>query len=177
VTPDHFNRVRKRRAEFIHPPNTLKAKTGEGGLPESVLETAQTKLEDNPIDFTPFALAYLDKLHQAIEAAKGYEKNIEESESLIALMLFPVMQLKAHGGMFRYPLITRTADRLIELLEVIDEPDIEAVEIILAFYTAMRAIVKNKMTGDGGMIGTALLDALTQACQRYLDNYVPMQSQ
>lgn len=168
MTADHFNRIPKRKAEFIHPPNTIKAKAGDGGLSENILAAAQETLEETAIDFTPYALSYLEKLSQAIEIAKGYS-DTKESENIIALMLFPAMQLKAHGGMFRYPLISKTADYLIQLLEVIDEPDTQAVELILAFYTAMKAIIKNQMTGDGGMIGAALLDALTQACQHYLD--------
>lgn len=167
---DHFSYTPKRNAEFIKPPNTLKAKVGHGGLSDDILNAAQEMLDQNTLEFEPWALEYLEALGKAIEIAKGNLKP-DETEHNIALMIYPVMQLKAHGGMFRYPLISKISDRLIALLEVLGEPDIESLEIILAFHTAIKAIIRDKITGDGGMIGSALLDALTQACQHYLDRY------
>ncbi len=56
-------------------------------------------------------------------------------------MLYPAMQLKANGGMFRYPLITRISETLLQFLEVIAEPDQDAIEIVLAFHTTIQAVL------------------------------------
>jgi hypothetical protein len=82
-------------------------------------------------------------------------------------MLYPAMQLKANGGMFHYPLVTSLADKLIQFLEVIAEADIAAIEIVLAFFTAIRAVVMGRITGSGGLQGAELQQALEEACQRY----------
>ncbi len=169
--PQHFNQEPRRRAEFIKPPNTLKAKVGSGGLGEDILNKAQALLESNAVDFQPLAGMYLENLMRGIESAR---KNADErygSEALIAAMLYPAMQLKANGGMFQYPLITRIADRLIQYLEVIIEPDLDALEIILAFHTTMRAVVSGKITGEGGRHGMELQTALNEACMRYFEHY------
>lgn len=164
----HYNRTPKRRAEFIKPPNTLKAKVGSGGLSEDILNKAQALLENNTVDFLPLAEMYLGSMMKGIENAKNtlHENDLEYT---ISLMLYPAMQLKANGGMFHYPLVTRIADKLIQFLEVLDDLDIEAVEIVLAFHTTIRAVVLGRITGDGGTHGADLLDALNDACMRYFE--------
>lgn len=162
---DHFNQKRKRRAEFIKIPNTLKARAGSGGLSEEILEMAQTLLENNTTDFSPMANTYLDQLFQGIESARVPKKR--DTEEQIAMIIYPAMQLKANGSMFQYPLITLMAQELIEFLEVIDRPDPKVLEICYAFYTTMRAVVSGGIKGNGGKAGQKLLAALTEACNRY----------
>ena len=168
--PSHFNQEKRRDAEFIKPPNTLKAKVGSGGISEEILEKAQALLENNSVDFQPLAEMYLSSLMRGIETANTQTQQ-QEIETLIAGMLYPAMQLKANGGMFHYPLVTSISDKLVQFLEVIEEPDIDAVEIVLAFHTTIRAVVLGKITGDGGSHGQDLIDALDQACLRYFERY------
>jgi hypothetical protein len=58
---------------------------------------------------------------------------------------------------------------LIQYLEVIAEPDEDAIEIVLAFHTTMRAIIISRITGNGGRHGFELMQALDEACNRYFD--------
>lgn len=167
----HYNQTPKRTAEFINPPNYLKDKVGSGGLSEGILEKAQALLENNTVDFMPLANMYLEGLMSGIEATKNSNTE-DDKEYLISMMLYPTMQLKANGGMFHYQLITDIADHLIQFLEVIPEPDIESVEIILAFHTTMRAIIQGKIIGSGGQHGADLLKALNSACIRYFERTV-----
>ena len=164
----HFNQSPRRKADYIRPPNTLKAKVGSGGLNEEILSKAQTLLENNSVDFIPLAEIYLASVLRGIENARDNFKTID-AETLIAAIIYPVMQLKANGGMFHYHLVTRTADKLIQFLEVIESTDDEALEIATAFHTTIRAVVLGRITGDGGKYGQELLDALNEACLRYFD--------
>lgn len=164
----HYNQHLRRRAEFIKPPNLLKGKVGSGGLSEEILDRAQALLENNTVDFFPLAEMYLGSLAAGIELAKNPGPS-DDAEYIISCMLYPAMQLKANGGMFHYPLVTEIADKLIQFLEVIREADIEAVEIVLAFHTTIRAVVLGRITGDGGRHGAELSQALHSACERYFD--------
>jgi len=164
----HFNQKPLRNAEFITPPNLLKNKVGNGGLSEDILEKAQALLENNTIDFAPLGEMYLNNLLCGIEESKN-ATSADDQEHLISLMLYPAMQLKANGGMFHYQLVTDISDRLIQFLEVIKEPDIEAIEIVLAFYTTIRAVIHGKITGSGGTHGDELLRALNLACIKYFE--------
>lgn len=167
----HFNQTPKRKAEFIPAQRTLKAKVGSGGIADDILEKAQALLENNTVDFMPLAEMYLVSLMKGIDTVKDASPE-EDNEFLISNMLYPAMQLKANGGMFHYPLVTGISDRLIQFLEVIDEPDIEAIEIVLAFHTTIRAIIQGKITGDGGAHGEELMRALNKACIRYFERAV-----
>lgn len=170
MAEQHYSQVPRRRAEFIKPPNTLKAKVGSGGLSEEILNKAQELLENNTVDFMPLAEMYLNSLMKGIEVAKDASPT-DDQEYVIAAMLYPGMQLKANGGMFHYALVTSIADRLIQFLEVIEEADIEVIEIVLAFHTTMRAVVLGRITGDGGRHGEELLEALDKACMRYFNKH------
>ncbi len=164
----HYNRRPRRKAEFIKPTNTLKQKVGSGGLSDEILNKAQKLLEENTLDFEPLANMYLASLLNGIEMAKGFSP-ADDTEQVIANMLYPAMQLKANGGMFRYSLVSRISDKLIQFLEVLEEPEIEAVEIVLAFHTTITAIIQGEITGDGGENGEELMTALTDACMRYFE--------
>lgn len=166
----HFSQSPRRKAEFIRPPNMLKAKVGSGGLSAEIIAKAQVLLENNNVDFLPLGEMYFTSLAGGLERART-RHTVDDNEDLIAGMLYPAMQLKANGGMFHYPLITKMADRLIQFLEVLIEPDEDALEIVLAFCTSMRAVVMGKITGDGGRHGEDLVTALNDACQRYFERY------
>src|SRR6185436_4324826 len=99
----HFNQKPRRKAEFIKPLNILKSKVGYGGLGDDILSKAQVLLENNTVDFQPLAEMYLANMMRGIEHAKNPPKETD-GEALIAGMLYPAMQLKANGGMFRYHL-------------------------------------------------------------------------
>lgn len=166
----HYDHKPRRKAEFIKPLNILKTKVGTGGLGDNILDKAQALLENTTIDFRPLADMYLETLRKSIERAQ-FSSDKDDSEQLIAGMLYPAMQLKANGGMFHYPLITNIGDRLIQFLEVIEEPDYDALEIVLAFHTTMRAVIIGQIKGDGGKHGAELIRALEEACYRYLEKY------
>lgn len=163
---DHFNQPVKRRAEFIKPIDTLRAKVGYGGLSENILDKAQTLIENSTVDFQPMAEIYLDTMMRGIETA-GHAGNRDEREIAIGRIINSTMQLKANGGMFRYPLVTRISDKFIQFLEVIAVPDKDAVEIMMAYYTTIRAVLMARITGSGGKHGEDLLNALDSACLRY----------
>lgn len=162
----HYNLTPRRKAEFMRPVNMLKQKVGTGGLSDDILNRAQKLLEENTHDFKPLAIVYLASLMNGINMAKGYTES-DDTEEVIANMLYPAMQLKANGGMFQYSLMTVIADKLIQFLEVINEPDIESVEIVLAFHTTMEAVIYGEIKSDGGKQGKELIHALTDACMRY----------
>ena len=169
-TDEHYRMAPRRKAEFFMPPNYLKLKVGSGGLTEDILKKAEALLQSNSVDFSPLAEMYLDAMLRGIEQARS-NKNLDE-EVLIAAILFPGMQLKANGGMFHYDLVTKIAERFIQFMEVIENLDEEALEIITAFHTTIRAITLGRIRGDGGKRGDELMTALVDACTRYFDKNI-----
>lgn len=169
----HYNQKPVRNAEFIMPPNIVKAKVGSGGLNDSIIERAQQLLESNTSDFAPVAEMYLKTMQDGIETAKiAIAKNEPITDELvISHILYPCVQLKSNGAMFRFPLVTRIADRFVQFMEVIDRIDTESLEIASAFNTAIRVVVAGKITTGGGAKGNALVEELNNACMRYFEKY------
>lgn len=164
----HYNQEPRRNAEFIKPPNMIKAKVGTGGLSDSILDRAQKLLENTTVDFAPLAEIYLASMMNGIRHARE-RKPEDDNEYLIGSVLYPCAQLKANGGMFHYPLVTRIADRFVQFLEVVDQIDDNSLEIAEAFHTTIKAVIHAKIKGDGGKHGNDLVEALNDACMRYFE--------
>lgn len=79
----HYNQSPKRNAEFIKPPNMIKAKVGSGGLNDAILDRAQKLLENTTVDFAPLAEIYLTSMMKGIVRAKKPEPD-DDNEFLIA---------------------------------------------------------------------------------------------
>lgn len=160
-----------RRAEFITPPNTLKLKAGSGGLDEKIIEKAQKLIDDSNVDFLPIGQRYLTSLQEGLRLTESKRGTIED-ETLIATMLYPAMQLKANGGMFKYPMVTSVATKLILFLEHIREPDVDALDIINGFSNSLQAIMLlGESAPEISEHGEDLTLALDEACERYFEKY------
>ncbi len=154
----------KKKPRFIKPINRFKQKVGTGGIDEKLLDTAQTLIEETKIDFSEYAFGYLETLDKIIKQAK--ENNENESETINKLIR-PIMQLKANGGMFKYHLVTEIADIILNFLEELKKLDSDAYKVIEVHKKALKVIISNRLTGDGGKEGYELAQELDKACKRY----------
>lgn len=168
----HFNQKPKRDAHFITPPNLIKDKIGDGGLSEAILNRAQDLLENNTEDFRPLAEMYLEQMANGIKAAEQVQgANEKKTEELIVPILYPCMQLKANGGMFRYQLVTTIANIFVQFMEVVERLDAETLDIAQAFHTSIKIVIAGQIKGSGGPQGKALIDELSGACERYFEKH------
>lgn len=165
----HFGRTPLRNAEFIKYDNALKKKVGGGGLAEDILNKAQAVIEESRVDFLPMAQKFLSALKEAIVTAEDIGQHYNATP-IITAMINPTMHLKANGGMFQYTLVSKISSRLIHFLEVIEEIDDSALEVIKGFYTALKALIIGQVRGEGGKSGEELYNALNEACYRYFEN-------
>ncbi|MGH1455330.1 MAG: hypothetical protein ACRBDI_00980 [Alphaproteobacteria bacterium] len=166
----HFNQKPKRDASFITPPNIIKAKVGDGGLSESILDRAQALLETHATDFKPLADTYLNQMKEGIAKVRS-KKEQTDNEDDIALILYPCVQLKANGAMFQYPLVTRIAERFVQFMEVVERLDKETLDIAEAFLQTIKIVVSGGIKNDGGEQGNALVEELNNVCKRYFDKH------
>lgn len=155
---------------YFRLPNSLKEKAGGAGftgaaeIPLNLLEEAEQQLERAALDFTSWALDYVSKLgtlsKQALDADEdGGRGKIFEEINLLAL------ELRGQGGTFGYPLISTFGKMLYDsTIEGCREDD-SAVEIVKAHIDAMGAVLREKVAGDGGEVGRALLASLKKAIE------------
>jgi len=164
---DVTNQTKLHRAEKIVPPNVLKKKAGSGGFDKKKIEKAQELIEHNEIDFTPVARELLDEIGHIVDHIHSGKMN---GETAIESLLFPAMQLRAQGGMFQYPLVSKICNVLINFLEAVKAPDDDAMDIVVAHQRALVTVLSKDMKGKN-FSGDNLCKALSDACTRYYKKY------
>jgi CheY-like chemotaxis protein len=153
---------------YFRLPNNLKEKAGGGGfkgaaeIPLDLLEEAEQQLERAALDFTTWAQDYLAKLSDL--CARALEADVEGGRGMhfqeINLL---ALELRGQGGTFGYPLISTFGKMLYDATGEGCREDDNAVGIVKAHIDAMRAVLREKISGDGGKIGRALLGSLKKA--------------
>ena len=155
----------------FHLPNRLKELLGglgsaeSGEAPMELLETAEQELQRAALDFTEWARNYLGQLAKLCEEAKegsgGPRRRAFEQINLLA------HELRGQGGTFGYPLITMFGRMLYEATGPGCSEDDNAIEVVKAHVDAMRAVIRDKVAGDGGEVGRALLKSLKLAIDKH----------
>ena len=155
---------------YFRLPNNLKEKAGGGGfkgaaeMPLDLLEEAEQQLERAALDFTIWALDYLKRLSglcdEALEAdAEGGRGKFFQEINLLAL------ELRGQGGIFGYPLISTFGKMLYDTTYEGCRVNDDAVGIVKTHIDTMRAVLREKIAGDGGEIGRELLASLQKAIE------------
>jgi hypothetical protein len=159
-----------RKPRFIKPPNVLKQKVGIGGFDEKLIIRSQEFIEKIDVDFIPYAEKYLQDFARGVKAAAGSNDNFSKVRDTI---IYPVMQLKANGGMFQYQLVSEVADIALQFLEAVDSDTVnpEALDVLRAHENTLKVIITNKLKGNGGAEGFKLVQELDKACKRYFTKY------
>ncbi len=151
-------------------PNYLKQKMGSNAmrqpfvLPDDVLFNAEQQLKREAEGFLDWAKGYLDRLSRQVTEAKqvsGERTAQFEEINLIA------HELRGQGGTFGYPLITVFGKSLYEVTKAPCRQDDANLEIVKAHIDTMRAVLRDKIEGDGGEMGQMLFKALKMAINKF----------
>jgi hypothetical protein len=156
----------KPKVDVIKPDLKLQLKVGTGELDQRTLDKCKVAMETSQkkVDFVPLALVLLEALKTTIIQLRDHnlEKDIATRQ-----MTSTVMQLKANASTFGYPLVGNLAAIMLDFLESLTEVDNNAIAIVEAHHVTLGALVKSRMSGDGGPQGKALETELMSAIQRY----------
>lgn len=152
-------------AKIIKVRHTLREKVGFGGLDPLTLERAEEFIQNNYVDYNPYAREFLDALTLAIKDVKAKQ---QYGRSGIIQISRPVMALKASGAMFHYALISDICDIVLNFLEGLEKIDDDTIDILSVLRRSLIVIIDNRMTGDGGPTGKALSAEIYSACDRYM---------
>lgn len=148
--------------EIINPPNTLKNKVREGGpgaVDLATLERAENviaQMADSYLEWAQEDLVRMDGAYKALAAAAPPRK--KESEQVFQI----AHDIKGQGGSFGYDLMTVIANELCRLIERQDDFGDAKVQAIKVHIDAMKLVIQDRMKGDGGANGQALVDGIRQ---------------
>lgn len=152
--------------------NRLKDKTAGLGvgpdqalqIDEQALRAAQKIFEEMSEDYPDWVNGQLDalyELHRRCVDTPELRRGLFEQITALA------HDLKGQGGTFGYPLVTAFATSLNRFSAIRTDIADSHVEIIKAHIDAMRAVIRDRIKGDGGEIGHALQKGLEQVIAKY----------
>ncbi len=154
----------RQEPKYITPPNFLKQKVGTGGLPPDMIAKAQKMIDNSAEDFSSYTKSYVKNINSDIEKTINSQFRTHEQ---VTNMIYPVVQLKAHGAMFNQHLISEIAASALSFLESIHVLDDDAINVIRVHYDALLPISQNRIYGFGGAAGDVLIKELHHVCDRY----------
>ncbi len=152
------------KVKMVKPENTLKKKVGSGGFNETDLIKAQQGIENNDIDFRPLANDLLAELNTVLKAIEEDKISVDKQ---FAEIMYPMLQLKAQGGLFKYPLVSHISHKALDFLENIDGPDGDVIKIVVAYHNSVQAMIKLQLKEVESPVGSKLVAELEQAFARY----------
>ncbi|MFC3051255.1 hypothetical protein [Kordiimonas pumila] len=150
--------------------NRLREKTaglapGSAGISPEALAAAEQALSKMAEDYPDWVSGLVGKLQeQHGRCVDSPEKRNEYFEAINHI----AHDMKGQGGTFGYPLITTFADSLYGFTtkRAGDISD-NQVELVKSHVDAMRAVIRGRVSGDGGDIGIKLTDVLNAAIAKY----------
>ena len=151
----------KEELEIINPPNTLKSKVkigGPGAISMDMIEKAEkvlAGLSDNYLEWVQEDLKNISAAFDELKAGRGDQKKVLDS-------IFRMSHdMKGQGGSFGYNLMTAVGNELCRMIEKLPTPITPAhIEAIGVHVDSMKLIISQKIKGDGGKTGAAILAGL-----------------
>ena len=166
------------RAIHFHTANKLKDKLGANALKDEVdidplvIQAAEARIQDLLGDYSDWVRRYIRSMVRslnALEIAEYIRENQSETENRkhIAKINRIAHELRGQGGIFDYPLITALGK---SLYQTTTNPAMTITanrqDLLRAHVDTIRTVFKNKIRGDGGEVGAALLQEISDAVER-----------
>jgi len=153
-------------SEFIHVPNTLKLKVGGrfGGNNSAAIAKAEAALKSLSSNFAEWLQDEITKL----EAARARIKIEGWTTDTAEILYLRAHDLKGLGSTYEFPLITRIAGSLCNL---IDDPATRLaapMHILDGHIDAIRACVRDAIKDDKNPIGKMLAEELEGRVKQFL---------
>lgn len=152
--------------------NRLAAKVG--GLPHGaempkidpeIMKLVESKIQDMAGDYATWIADEIVKLDRTLHELKNEGAPIRD---LINKINKYAHEMRGQGGLFGYPLITEISKSLFLFTQkgqsVVPENEFE---LLKAHVDAIKVVVSERVEGDGGDIGRALLSGLHAAIKKY----------
>lgn len=152
--------------------NRLKEKTaglapGKTSISTDALEAAEKALNKMSEDYPDWVSGLIVKLQEqhgrCVDTPDKRHEFFEEINHI-------AHDMKGQGGTFGYPLITDFADSLYGFtIKKPGEISDNQIELVKSHVDSMRAVIRGRVSGDGGEIGAELSNSLEEAIQKYAD--------
>jgi len=157
------------KVRFYRFKNRLKEKcaglgTGSATIPEELLAAAEAELSKMAEDYPDWVSGLIVKLQEqhgrCVDTPEKRKEHFEEIHHI-------AHDMKGQGGTFGYPLVSAFSDSLYGFTQSGGTLDDSQVELVKSHIDAMRAVIRGRVSGDGGEIGVKLTESLNQAIAKH----------
>ena len=131
---------------------------------EDLMEQAVAALETMSEDYPDWVSSLIDQL---AEVQRRCVDTPEQRFQLFEQLHSIAHDMRGQGGTFGYPLMSDFADGLYDFTIVGTSTSDKNVEIIKAHIDAMRVVIKQRISGDGGEVGVQLKASLEAAIAKF----------
>ncbi|KJS34831.1 MAG: hypothetical protein VR70_16860 [Rhodospirillaceae bacterium BRH_c57] len=154
------------KPQFIQPPNHVKDKVSvtSNGIDFDTLEKAEQLIAGMQDSYLEWVDEDLRKL-QALEAQlDGAGPRLQVFKDIYSIS----HDVKGQGGSFDYPLMTVIGNHLCRYIERLGdvEPSDKNVGVVKVHISALRLVIAQRMSGDGGKMGDNLIRGLEAAINK-----------
>ncbi|MCG8356078.1 MAG: response regulator [Kiloniellales bacterium] len=162
------------RAIHFRPANKLKDKVGSNALKGEIdidpiiIQAAETKIQSMLGDYSDWVQKSLEAMTEASDSLQIETEHGDVNRKYIAQINKIAHELRGQGGIFNYPLTTALGKSLyrttMDFGMIMTE---NRIKLIRAHIDGIRSVFHNKIRGDGGEVGAALLKEIATAVKRY----------
>ncbi len=156
----------KEELEIINPPNTLKSKVkmgGPGAIDLEMIEKAEKVLAGLSDNYLEWVQEDLKKISDAFAELKGGGDQKKTLDTIFRIS----HDMKGQGGSFGYNLMTSIGNELCRMIEKLPSPLTPAhIEAIGVHVDSMKLVISQKMKGDAGQTGAAVLAGLQKVSDK-----------
>lgn len=156
------------KVEIVTPPNTLKSKVGVGGpgaVDMAALERAEKVISNMAGDYLKWVEGDLRKIGDAYQKlVRGADPRADVLDEIFRIS----HDMKGQGGSFGYGLMTAIGNQLCRVVEKMckgAKPEIEN-EVIRIHIDSMKLVIAQRLQGDGGRQGAAMLAGLVKMSEK-----------
>ena len=175
VKPDSTTRTLREDVRAIHfmANNRLREKLGSNGQAPAhfdplIIEAAQERIKKLVGDYADWAKRYINSMAGSLKALEVGGWPEDGNAKHVANINRIAHELRGQSGTFDYHLVTAFGKSLYKATLDSDMAITEdRIKLIEAHIDAIRTVFRNRVQGDGGQVGKALLREIDLAVEKY----------
>ncbi len=175
VKPDSKVRTLREdvRAIYFQPNNRLREKLGGNArdivhFDPLIIEAAQERIRKLVGDYADWAKRYINSMAESLKALEVGGWPEDGNTKHVANINRIAHELRGQSGTFDYQLVTAFGKSLYKAtLDSDMEITEDRLKLMAAHIDAIRTVFRNRVQGDGGQVGKALLREIDLAVKKY----------
>lgn len=176
VKPDSQERELREdvHAIYFRQNNRIRQKIGAQNFTEAlyfdpmIIQAAERRIQALVGDYADWVKKYINSMTDSESALSANLEKQQSNKKHIANINRIAHELRGQSGTFDYPLITKLSKSLYETTSDSSRQITEdRKKLIDAHIDAIRTVFKNRITGQGGEVGLALLHDIEVAVRKY----------